>query len=245
MVIMDSNWDKRDQFLDEIRSLLGKVPLRKAFYPGAHKRYADFLEEHPKSEQLGLPEEDQLPWTVISVDSQKEGDVCFSVEPFCSIVSETSIPSNNVIDFIKRSTLFANEKLCGTLVATVIIHPKLLKDKRISEVFDKSIAELKFGSIGINYWGGASYLAVVTPWGAFQEVDGKETESGVGIVNNALFLENTQKTVLRAPFRIRPKPVWFYSKLKNATETFEKLTMFESNPSLWKVPSILWSSLKP
>jgi hypothetical protein len=245
MLIMDSNWDKREIFLDKIRTLLNQVPLRKAFYPGAKKRYADFLEEHPKSEKIGLPEIDELPWTLINVNSKKEGDVCFSVEPFCSIISETSIISDNVVDFIKRSTLFANKKLCGTLVATVIIHPSLLKDPEIAQAFDQSIADLKFGSIGINYWGGGSYLAVVTPWGAFQTIGGEETESGVGVVNNALFLENTQKTVLRAPFRVRPKPVWFYGKLDNAIDTFKKLTKFEANPSFWKVPSILWASIKP
>lgn len=245
ILIMDSDWDKHDQFLDEVRSLLSKIPLRKAFYPGAYTRYADFLGEHPKSEKIGLPKEGQLPWTIISVDSKERSDVCFSVEPFCSIISVTSIQSDNVVDFIERSTVFANDKLCGTLVATVVIHPKLLKDKKIAEAFDKCIAELKYGSIGINYWGGTAYLAVVTPWGAYQTVDGKETESGVGIVNNALFLERTQKTVIRAPFRIRPKPVWFWSKLNNATETFKKLTMFESYPTFWKVPPILWSSLKP
>jgi hypothetical protein len=244
MLIIDSDWDRREQFLNEIRSQLNGVPLRKAFYPGAQKRYEEFLQEHPESEKIGIPKEGQLPWTIISVDSKKEGDVCFSVEPFCSIINETSIKSDNVIDFIERSTVFANEKLCGTLVATVVIHPELLKDERTAKAFDKSITELKFGSIGINYWGGASYLAVVTPWGAFQRADGKETESGVGVVNNALLLANTQKTVLRAPFRIRPKPVWFWSKLTGASETFRKLTKFEANPSFWKVPSILWSSLK-
>jgi hypothetical protein len=246
MLITDSNWEKRGQFLDEIRSILGKIPLRNAFYPGAEKRYADFLEEHPVSEKIGVSKGNELPWTIITnVESEKEEDVCFSVEPFCSIISETSLNSKNIVDFLKRSTLFANEKLCGSLVATVIIHPKLLKDPAIAEAFEQSIADLRFGSIGINYWGGASYLAVVTPWGAFQTADGKETESGVGVVNNALFLENTQKTVLRAPFRLRPKPVWFCSKLKNATETFKKLTEFEASPSLWKAPSILWASIKP
>jgi hypothetical protein len=244
MLIIDSTWDKREQFLDKIRSLLSEVPLRKAFYPGAQKRYAEFITEHPKSEKIGLPENDELPWTLIKVDYKKENDVCFSVEPFCGIISLTSITSETVVEFLEKSTVFANDKLCGTLVATLIIQPKLLKDPAIAEAFDKSIAELKFGSIGINYWGGASYLAVVTPWGAFQIIDGKETESGVGIVNNALFLANTQKTVLRAPFRIRPKPVWFWSKLNNASETFCKLTKFEADPSFWKVPSILWASLK-
>ncbi|MEJ2281395.1 MAG: aldehyde dehydrogenase family protein [Candidatus Bathyarchaeota archaeon] len=244
MLIMDSNWDKREQFLDEFRSVLSKVPLRCTFYPGAKKRYEDFLKQHPKSEKIGLSESGKLPWTLISVDSEKEDDVCFSVEPFCSIVSETSINSDNVVDFFERSTLFANDKLCGTLVATVIVHPKILEDKSVAKAFEKCIADLKFGSIGVNYWGGGAYLAVVTPWGAYQRFDGKETESGVGIVNNALFLEKTQKTVLRAPFRVRPKPVWFWSKLKNASETFKKLTMFESDPTFWKIPSILWSSLK-
>ncbi len=246
MLILDSKWEKRSRFLDEIRSLLNKVPLRKAFYPGAQKRYADFLEEHPKSETIGIPGENELPWTIITdVDPEKEFDVCFSIEPFCSIISETSLNSENVVNFLKNSTVFANEKLCGSLVATIIIHPKLLKDPAIAEAFEQSIADLKFGSIGINYWGGTSYLAVVTPWGAFQEINGGETESGVGVVNNALFLANTQKTVLRAPFRIRPKPVWFLSRLDNATEAFQKLTKFEANPSFWKVPSILWTALKP
>jgi hypothetical protein len=245
MLIMERNWNKRNQFLDEVRSLLSIVPLRKAFYPGAYTRYEDFIKEHPKSEKIGSPEQDQLPWTIISVDSTKYDDVCFSVEPFCSIISETSIQSDNIVDFINHSTTFANDKLCGTLVATVVIHPKTLKDKRIAEAMDKCIAELKYGSIGINYWGGAAYLAVVTPWGAYQTVDEKETESGVGIVNNALFLEKTQKTVLRAPFRIRPKPAWFLSKLSKASDAFEKLTLFESNPTFWKVPQLLWFSLKP
>jgi hypothetical protein len=62
---------------------------------------------------------------------------------------------------------------------------------------------LKFGSSGVNYWAGSAYLTGVTPWGAFQTADGRETESEVGVVNNALFLQNTQKTVLRAPFTFK------------------------------------------
>ena len=106
-----------------------------------------------KSEAIGVPEKDELPWTLISnVESEKEEDVCFSVEPFCSIISETSLNSENVVDFLKLSTFFANNKLCGSLVATVIIHPKLLKDPAVVEAFEQSVDDLKFGSIGINYW---------------------------------------------------------------------------------------------
>jgi hypothetical protein len=225
ILIMDRNWDRRSEFLDRVRFLLREVPLRKAFYPGAERRYASFLKEHPDAEKIGVPEKDELPWTLITdLTSEKESDICFSTEPFCSIISETALLSDSVEDFILRSTRFANERMCGSLVATVIIHPKSLQDSSAAKAFDRLVANLKFGTIGINYWGGGSYVAGSTPWGAFQEANGAVSESGVGVVNNTFMLANTQKTVLRAPFKLRPKPVWFLSRRHNAAEAFRKLT---------------------
>ncbi len=244
ILITDSNWDKRQQFLDKIRSFLNTVPLRNAFYPGAMERYANFLKEHPEAEKIGVPKEGELPWTLITNVPTENDDICFEVEPFCSILSETALSSKNTADFLNKAIWFANEKLNGSLVATLIIDPQSQKESSVSEAFDKAVADLKYGTIGVNYWGGASYLTGVTPWGAFQNSDGVTSKSGIGVVNNALMLADTQKTVLRAPFIIHPKPAWFVSKRKNTTEVFRKLTYFEANPSLWKVPSILWSALK-
>jgi hypothetical protein len=53
-----------------------------------------------------------------------------------------------------------------------------------------------------------------------------------------------QKSVLRAPFRGTPTPTWFASEYGKASKVFPKLVKFEANPSLLKVPGILWSAIK-
>jgi acyl-CoA reductase-like NAD-dependent aldehyde dehydrogenase len=246
VLIQDRNWSQRNQFLDDVRLLLSKVPLRKAYYPGSEERYKQFLAEHSNAEKIGDPEQGKLPWTLITdVSPENKGDICFAKEPFCSILSETSFSSDSVPDYLDHAVELANKRLCGSLVATIVVHPKSLEDKKVVEALDHAIADLNQGTIGINYWGGTAYVSGISPWGAFQGVKGEGSESGSGVINNALMLANTQKTVVRAPFRMRPKPIWFVSRAHRAGEVFQKLTQFDANPSFWKVPSILWSALKP
>ena len=60
----------------------------------------------------------------------------------------------------------------------------------------------------------------------------------VGVVHNTLMFSRPQKTVVRAPFYIWPKPVWFATH-KTAHRLTPKLVDFEAAPSMAKLPAIM------
>ena len=66
---------------------------------------------------------------------------------------------------------------------------------------DFIVQNLKYGSIGLNSWGGQSYGYNGGTWGAFPGEKLEAVESGIGIVRNFLFFEDVVKTIVRAPFR--------------------------------------------
>ena len=50
VLLLPSQWDGSDRLLDEIRHLLGSLPPRPDYYPGANQRLADILRAHPDAE---------------------------------------------------------------------------------------------------------------------------------------------------------------------------------------------------
>ena len=79
----------------------------------------------------------------IATDSRERA---FSTEPFCSILSETEVGSDDPVEFLERAVDFANNRLWGTLSADLVIHPSILKDPRIEEAAERAIARLRYGS---------------------------------------------------------------------------------------------------
>jgi aldehyde dehydrogenase (NAD(P)+) len=105
------------------------MKTRKAYYPGSFELHQQFINAHPQALQLGQPQEGHLPWTFITdIDPANEDDICFKREPFMSLYSETALEANSVVDFIEQAVAFANEKVWGTLVASIVVHPKSMKD---------------------------------------------------------------------------------------------------------------------
>jgi hypothetical protein len=219
--------------------------LRNAYYPGAHDRQKAFVEAHPDAEEFGSPQGKELAWTFITdIDAQQTDDICFTTEAFCGLFSETALEAGSVVEYIDRAVEFANEGVWGTLNATLLVHPASLKDPQVAAALDRAIANLRYGSIGINYWAGISFAIGVTSWGAFTGHPIYDIQSGNGVVHNTLMFASLQKSVLRAPFRSTPTPTWFVSEATKARKVFPKLVQFEANPSFLKVPSILWSAIK-
>ncbi len=50
VLLLPSQWDGSDRLLDQIRHLLGSLPPRPDYYPGADQRLADILRAHPDAE---------------------------------------------------------------------------------------------------------------------------------------------------------------------------------------------------
>ena len=244
VIIQHEGWEQRDPLLKQVRQLLAHVPLRAAYYPGAKERQRNFVVAHPEADQIGSPSGEQLPWTLVAgVDPENEDDVCFTTEAFCSLFAETALDATNVSEYIDRAVMFVNEHVWGSLNATIIVHPRSLKDPAIAAAVDRAIADLRYGTVGVNYWAGTSFTFGITPWGAFPGHEINDIQSGTGVVHNTLMFSRPQKTVLHGPFRSIPKPPWFVTQGKIASKVFPKLVKFEASPSPWKVPGLVWSAV--
>jgi len=69
------------------------------------------------------------------------------------------------------------------------------RDHTTATCRDTAIANLKYGSIGVNLWSGLAYGIGGCSWGAFPGETLDNVESGIGVVNNLLFFPGVVKTV--------------------------------------------------
>lgn len=244
VIITQASWPQRQALLDAVRGQLQRVPPRKAYYPGAKERHAAFLEAHPEAQLYGSANGGELPWTLIDgLDPQAKDEICYTTEAFCSLFAETGLEAGSTIEFFERAVRFCNESLWGTLNATILVHPQTLEDPGVAAAFEQMVADLRYGTVAINLWAAIGYALVIPPWGAYPGHDLYDIQSGTGVVHNTLMFSKVEKTVVRAPFRLFPKPIWFPSH-KTALEIGRKLTDFETEPSMLKVPGIVWAALR-
>jgi len=239
VIITPAGWRLRQRFLGAVRARLAATPVRSAFYPGAQERFDSFMGVHPEAELYGERTDDKLPWALISdLDPARRDEMCFTTEAFCSITGEVPIQSESVPDYLERAVAFANESLWGTLNATLIVDPRAALDPQVGPAVERAVADLRYGTVGVNHWSGIGYALGVTPWGAFPGHHRTDIGSGMGVVHNTLMFSRSQKTVVRGPFRPRPKPIWFASH-RSAHRVAWQMLSFERSPSLWRVAGML------
>ena len=113
---------------------------------------------HPEAEEFGTGPDDALPWTFIrGVPPGHTDDICFNVESFCGQVAETALTAPSAAAFVDAATAFCNDVVWGTLGATLIVSPASLKDHAVAEAVERAVADLRYGSIGVNVWHGLSF----------------------------------------------------------------------------------------
>lgn len=243
VLVLAQQWNQRETFLAAIEEAFRQTPTRRAYYPGARQRHEAFTSGRQQVSQIGSAQADELPWTLVrNLDPNDPDEICFSTEPFCSVMGETSLAADSVADYITRATEFSNDRLWGTLCATVLVHPKTLGDEATRHRFDQMIADLRFGTVAINQWAGINFGLGSTTWGAFPGHTLQDIRSGKGVVHNTYMFDRPQKTVLRGPFRPFPKPVWFANH-KKTHRVGPALFQFESAPAWWRLPLVATHAL--
>ena len=239
VIITPAGWALRHRFLNAVRARLAATPVRPAWYPAAERRYDEFVAAHPDAEIYGTRTDGRLPWALITdLDPRAGDDLCFTTEAFCSVFGELPLPSSSVADYLERAVAFANDSLWGSLNATLIVHPASLRNPEVAAAFERAVAELRYGTVSVNHWSSLGFALGITPWGAFPGHARNEIGSGTGVVHNALMFSRSQKTVVRAPFRAWPKPIWFTSH-RTARRLAPKLVRFEADPSLLRLAAML------
>ncbi|HEX9888353.1 MAG TPA: aldehyde dehydrogenase family protein [Nitriliruptorales bacterium] len=245
VLVTHRQWARRRALLDGVRDVLRSAPQRHPYYPGAEQRWQAFVDEHPQAERFGVERADEVPWTFIpELDADNEDDIAFSTEAFCGVFGEVPLDATqSVPDFLDRAVAFCNDRLWGTLSACILIHPRQLRDPDVALAADRAIAELRYGSVVVNHWAAVAYGLVSTTWGAYPGHGIDDIQSGRGVVHNSFLLEDASKSVVRGPFTMTPKPLWFTGH-RNAEATARTLCEFEADPSPARIPRLLWNALR-
>jgi acyl-CoA reductase-like NAD-dependent aldehyde dehydrogenase len=244
VIVQHEQWEKREDLLDSLREAFDAAGDRKPYYPGSEERQRTFLEHHPDAEQIGAKGKGHVPWTLIPhLDPSDADDICFNMESWCGQTSEVALGAASVVDYIDRAVEFCNERIWGTLACSIIVHPKSMKDPEIADAVERAIANLRYGAIAVNHWSGLVYAMVTPTWGAFPGHPVDDIRSGRGVVHNTYMFEKPQKSVLRGPFRVSPKPPWFFTN-KRGAEIGRKMTYFNADPSVARLPGLLFAALR-
>lgn len=244
VLVMPKNWDGTARFVKAVQEVCAEIPPRNAYYPGAEDRWQAIVKNRSNVSQIGQASSCQLPWTFITdLSPDDTNEVLFKDEPFCSVIASVLVGNANPIAFLQAATDFVNNRLWGTLNATLIVHPKSLKDTNTNNAFEQSISQLKYGAITVNTFIGLLFCTGTAPWGAYPGSDSKDIQSGNGFVHNSCMLEGIEKSVLRAPLTVFPKPAWLASHRKAKMVT-QRLVMMEENASWAKVPGIVMAAMQ-
>ncbi|MFD4691072.1 aldehyde dehydrogenase family protein [Streptomyces sp. NPDC058463] len=247
ILVLPRDWDGTERLLDEIRRVLRELPERADYYPGAADRLASVRAAHPTAEVHGDG------CRLLVPDITDHEDPLVIDEVFGSALGVVRLPGATPAEFLRHAVDFANATLPGTLGATLIVHPRT--EKANQEAMATAIAELRYGTLGINCWSAVGFLLGFTPWGAFPGHTRQNIGSGIGFVHNAFMLEDIEKTVLRAPFTpaprglvtgdpsLSPRPPYFVTH-RTALTTVERLTRFTAAPSLTKLPALFAAALR-
>jgi len=246
VVVTARGWLQRDAFLAALHEELRRMRPRKAYYPGAQDRYRAFMEHYPNAQVLGAEAEGSVPWTAIPDVSPDAGGYALTNEAFCGVIAEVTLDAEklghaDVPIFLEEAVTFANERCWGTLSCCVLVHPAT--EEEYGEQVREAIARLRYGGVGVNVWPGVIYGLVSPSWGAFPGHGPRDIQSGTGVVHNAFLFDHPEKSVVRAPFRIRPTPAWFGDH-KNLLALGRQLVAFEARPSWGGVFRVAREALK-
>jgi aldehyde dehydrogenase (NAD(P)+) len=248
VVVLPGGWPQKDEFVAALRDAVRDAPARPAYYPGADERQDRARSMHPGAQAL----DKRSRRTLIEVDSATRDDA-FATEYFSPVLSFTELPGDGAAEFLERAVEFSNDRLYGTLTANLIADPVTLRE--LGGRLDEAIADLRYGTVGVNCWSGVGFLTPRASWGAFPGHTASDIESGTGVVHNALLVDRIERTVLRGPFRpapralfhgeltLSPKPPWFVTNRTSAV-TARRLTAFAGKPRLRLLPGILVSALR-
>jgi acyl-CoA reductase-like NAD-dependent aldehyde dehydrogenase len=243
LLVLPKGWDGRDKVKQAVADALAKVPVRKAYYPGAAERWNELVGSHPKVKRIGDEKPGALQWAIIEDVDASGDDKVFHMEPWCSVISETTVGSADPVQFLEAAVKLCNDKVWGTLSATIVVHPTTAKDPAFAAALDKAIQELRYGTVAINHWPALGFAFGSTPWGGHPSSTLEDIQSGKGWVHNTYMLEDIEKCVIRGPLVAKPKPTWFAGH-KTVSEIGRRLVKLEAAPSWLKLPGIIWNALR-
>lgn len=251
VVILSAEWPQREQFLAEVESSMARASRRPVWYPGAQARLAEVADTYPSAH-----------WSsghtraVIDVGTDADPTPIETTEYFAPALGVVTLPGNGQ-EFLDTAVEYSNDRLTGTLGANLLIDP--VTEAALGDGFERAVAELRYGTVAINTWTGVAFGIPTMPWGAYPGGTLDDVQSGIGVVHNALLLDDIERGVMRGPFRpfprstgslvgpgtfsALPRPPWFVTS-PGASDGGRLLTRFRIRPRLTTLLGILESAFR-
>ncbi|SEM86935.1 aldehyde dehydrogenase family protein [Cryobacterium luteum] len=249
VLVLSADWPQKAAFLDAVAGALAAAPARSPWYPGSADRMRAARAAYPAAWSLARGR------LIVAA-----GVGAASASPENMLTTEYFAPVLGVLElagtgqaFLDSAVETVNRDFLGTLGANILGLPSTIR--RLGPGFELAVARLRYGTIAINAWTGVGFLSAAAPWGAFPGHTLENVGSGIGVVHNALLLDDVERTVVRGPFRpfprsllhgewaLLPKPPWFVSS-RSGTLTAHLLTEFAAHPSARKLPRILAAAFR-
>lgn len=241
VLVVARSWPQREAFLDHVARALAATAPRVAYYPGALQRYAAFLDRYPAARVVGASGPGVVPWTLLPDVSPRPGEYALTEEAFCGVLAVTTIDGHDAPSFLAQAVPLANDLIEGTLSCMLLVHPASASEH--GNALARAVANLRYGSVAVNVWSGVVFGIGSTTWGAYPGHTPRDIGSGVGVVHNTCLFDHAEKSVVRGPFRMWPKPVWFADH-RNLAAVGRRMTAFEAEPSWGQIPGILAAALR-
>jgi aldehyde dehydrogenase (NAD(P)+) len=231
LLVMPRATELRERLLAALARVLRSIPPRRAYYPGAHEKYEFFTAGPGRVQKFGEARGDVLPWALVSELEPSSGAPVFQNEPFCAVLSEVSLGSGDVEEFLREATRFLNDDVFGTLNAMLLVPSAELADPGTARFVDRAVSELRYGSVCVNVWPAVAYGLGTVPWGGHPSDTLADAQSGLGVGHNTLGLPHVEKTVLRAPLVQFPTPIW-YPGHRSLHRLAKRFVEFEESPGI-------------
>ncbi len=251
VLVLSSDWPQKADFLAAVTSALAAAPARPAWYPGSNQRVQAAHDAYPTGQSIAGGRLLVAATASTATESTTTEDM-LTTEYFAPVLGVVELPGTDQA-FLDTAVDTVNRDFSGTLGANIVGLPRTIR--RLGAAFEQAVARLRYGTIAINAWTGVGFLSAAAPWGAFPGHTLDNIQSGIGVVHNALLLDDVERTVVRGPFRpfprsvlhgewaLLPKPPWFVSA-RSGTLTSRLLTEFAAHPSARKLPRILLAAFR-
>lgn len=233
VILTCRDWPQREPFRQLLNELLDAIPRRYAYYPGAVDRFNQFADCQTKDTEY-------LPWTILWDIQPENSPHLLQEESFTPVCVEWALNAHSEKAFLHQAVNVMNEQIWGTLAATITVTDDFQRSQ--ADAMDAALRELRYGTIGINQWPAISFALMSTPWGGHPSSNLQNAQSGNDFVHNTFLLERPEKTILRSPLQVRPKPIWNSTHRHPEKVTWDLFELYRA-PSAFRLPRLVVSSL--
>jgi hypothetical protein len=215
VLILPKFWNGSQKLLEKLEEKMSKAKPATNYYPGTNETVSEAMACYPNADIFGKLDHENQPWIMAKDLDAKTDEMAFDREFWAAFTTQTYIEGVTREEYLANAVKFANEKLWGTLSAAIVIDAKTEKEMTENGSLTKAIDDLHYGTVALNIYPGFNIMMATTPWGGYPGATYNNIQSGNGFVSNALMLDKIEKSVIFAPFIIKPKPIWFISDKPN------------------------------